>query len=198
MRHLHVLLGMTLLGFLRRWRAPHFVEDFGGEPPSMVVELPGEVGRYEGQEVRRARIGNTHPWNRYFNRPLEYRAANLQDIAGFLRACKYRRDQETRSRRDYWEPPDEFERRRTGDCEDHALWAWRQLCDLGYRARFVLGQRHAWVHILTDARCYLVEATHKRGPAPRVRRYTPFWSVERVDAKSFRYFAHYRDTTSTD
>ena len=113
----------------------------------MVAQLPGESARYEGKRVRRARLGNTHPWNRYFNRSLRFQAASIQEIATFLRGCEYRRDRQTRSQRDFWEPPDVFEKRKRGDCEDHALWAWRQLTDLGHRSRFVLSEGHAWVQL---------------------------------------------------
>jgi hypothetical protein len=157
----------------------------------MVTQLPGPGLQHEGQRLRRAHLGNTHPWNRYFNHPLMYYASTIQDVSSSLVTCRYRRDQETRSQRDFWEPPDEFERRRSGDCEDHALWAWRQLTELGYRARLVLGARHAWVQIYVNGRCYLMEATFKRGLGPKPNHYRPAWSVERTGEKKFAFFAHY-------
>jgi predicted transglutaminase-like cysteine proteinase len=34
------------------------------------------------------------------------------------------------------EHPGAFERRRRGDCEDFALWAWRKLAEVGVDAEF--------------------------------------------------------------
>src|SRR5262249_44550467 len=65
--------------------------------------------------------------------------------------CRYISDKAQFGVRDYWMPPEEFECRRQGDCDCAALWAWRQLLDLGYDTRFVVGDsgpfgvRHAWV-----------------------------------------------------
>ena len=186
-------VSVTLLVWAWRSRAPNFRVDFGGRAPAMVAELPGPAALYEGEKVRRADLGNTHPWNRYFNHPLGYTARSIQEIAAFLRKCEYRHDRETRSHRDFWEPPDEFETRRRGDCEDHAIWAWRQLSDNGHRSRLVLGARHAWVYVFANDRCYLLEATLKRGRLWSLRRYQPEWSVERLEDRKFACYAHYRD-----
>ncbi len=56
----------------------------------------------------------------------------------FLSRCRGR-DMTEIQKRDYWQPPEEFERTRMGDCVDFGLWAWRQLLALGYPARFVGG-----------------------------------------------------------
>lgn len=95
----------------------------------------------------------------------------MAEIEAFLGKCQYLSDRKTRSQLVFWEPPDEFEKRRTGDCEDHAIWAWRQLDDLGYKTRFVLGRYnrwHAWVHIFINGRVYLLEATQKHKWFPNV------------------------------
>ena len=45
-------------------------------------------------------------------------------LAGFLRKqMTFREDNEIFGRRDYWQAPEEFLRRREGDCEDYALLA---------------------------------------------------------------------------
>jgi hypothetical protein len=46
-------------------------------------------------------------------------------------------DQELLGKLDYWQPPEDFEKRKKGDCEDFALWTWRQLLDMGYGAPLV-------------------------------------------------------------
>jgi hypothetical protein len=37
-------------------------------------------------------------------------------------------------------PPEDFEKSRKGDCDDFAMYAWRQLLKMGYNARFVGGR----------------------------------------------------------
>src|SRR5690348_3236184 len=46
--------------------------------------------------------------------------------------CEYVRDPV--HERDFWQHPKTFEQLRKGDCEDHALWAWRKLTELGISA----------------------------------------------------------------
>lgn len=179
--------------WIHRRRCPHYEADFAGEPSLMLVELPGGREAHVGKRLRHAEIRNTHPWNRYFSHPLRFYARTLAEMDQFLRGCEYRRDRETRSRDDFWEPPDEFEVRRRGDCEDHALWAWRQLVEMGCEARFVLGHRHAWVHVFVEDRCYLMEATNKHWWPPDASRYMAHWSVEKAAPKGFAFFAHFRE-----
>ena len=71
----------------------------------------------------------------YISQPLSVECKNLEDLRGFLRKCRYVSDEEQFGLADFWMPPEEFERSRKGDCEDFALYAWRQLLSLGYSAR---------------------------------------------------------------
>jgi len=106
-------------------------------------------------------------------------------------------------RRDYWMPPEEFELRRRGDCEDFALWTWRQLMHLGYSARFVCGQSgrygagHAWVTFELEGRTFIVESLAARvGPTfPRLStlRYRPSISAS-WDGRALKYFEHAAST----
>lgn len=163
----------------------------------MVRELSGGAKKWLGVKRRHANLGNTHPWNRYFNHPLKTRPKTLFDVERFLMKCKYMSDRATRSQKDFWEPPDIFEKRRTGDCEDHAIWAWRQLDELGYQARLVLGacggkkDGHAWVHIFINDRCYLMEATSKYYWLPNPKHYKASWSVEHDIEKKVLFFEHF-------
>ena len=146
-------------------RLPNFFSDFQGKRAFLICELSGGEEHWKGIRRRRAHLGNTHPWNRYFNRPLATHLKTLAEIEAFVLGCRYLSDRKTRSSKDFWEPPDIFERRRTGDCEDHAIWAWRQLYELGYKTRLVLGKchnkGHAWVLVFTNGRAYLMEPTFK-------------------------------------
>lgn len=182
---------LFLLSYRRR--LPNFSEDFTGKPAFMISRLPGSESRWIGQRRQRAVLGNTLPWNRYFNCPLTVRPQTLAEMESFLYNCRYLSDLETRNRTDFWEPPDVFERRKTGDCEDHAIWAWRHLHELGYRARLVLGNSdgyHAWVHIFKNRRVYLFEPTQKHNWYPNHKRYAPDWSVEYLDEEECAFYRH--------
>jgi hypothetical protein len=77
---------------------------------------------------------------------------DVEDVMSWLRAnCEYISDARATGTSEHWMPPDEFERVRRGDCEDHALWAWRRCLDLRLPTRIAWGplrrQMHAWVQI---------------------------------------------------
>ncbi len=184
---------MPVSKLMYKKRLPNFRQDFEGKRVFMIAELPGGENQWIGQRRRNTQLGNTHPWNRYFNRPLKTKPQTLREIEAFLCKCRYLSDQKTRSQSDFWEPPDQFEKRKTGDCEDHAIWAWRHLHDLGYKTRFVLGNCggwHAWVHIFVNGRVYLLEATQKHRWFPNIQCYDTWWSVERIGKKKFAFFLH--------
>src|SRR5262249_30023259 len=74
---------------------------------------------------------------------------------------------------DFWQHPLTFEHLRKGDCEDHALWAWRKLVELGYPAELFVGQwigaggnddddTHAWVVFEQNETRFLLEAVIKQ------------------------------------
>jgi hypothetical protein len=94
---------------------------------------------------------------------LSFWCEDLVELREFLRGCKYVSDVEQFGEKDYWQPPDEFEKTKAGDCEDFALWAWRQLVHMNYPARFVVGsasrygEGHAWVRFAKDGKIYLLE-----------------------------------------
>ena len=70
---------------------------------------------------------------------------------------------------DHWQHPVDFERSRWGDCEDHALWGWRKLKNLGLPVEFVVGllkpgpherlANHAWLHVHDGQRMFIIETT---------------------------------------
>jgi hypothetical protein len=116
-----------------------------------------------------------------------------QQIFNWLRRCRYVTDLKLFGEEDYWQLPSELEKRRKGDCEDFALWAWYHLRKFDSECRFVFGRcnrswlsrgYHAWVvftwrnepHILDGGR-------HGKKriliPAPEARKdYLPFFSVD--------------------
>jgi hypothetical protein len=85
------------------------------------------------------------------------------------------------------------------DCEDFALWTWRQLMQLGYSSRFVCGYGgrygagHAWVTCERDGRTFIIEALAASAgqtfPRLATLRYKPSFSVA-WDGAALRYFEH--------
>jgi hypothetical protein len=134
----------------------------------MIAEIIPEAYDGIGRKVlrpfdRRRGLHPTFPMGRYVSQPLTVKCANLADVRRFLSACKGVSDRDQFGREDYWQPPEQFEETKKGDCEDFALWTWRQLIDLGYDARVVFGRQgrygigYAWVEFFTKDKCYLVE-----------------------------------------
>lgn len=172
----------------------------------MIAEIIPEAYDANGRQVsqpfdRRKGLHPTFPMGRYVSQPLTVQCKTMSDVRSFLLDCRYVSDQELFDKRDYWQPPDEFEKRRKGDCEDFALWSWRQLLNMGYDARFVggsagrYGSGHAWVEYFQGGKCFLVEplACRVGYTLPRLStiRYQPRFSVS-WDGKALRYFAHKR------
>jgi Transglutaminase-like superfamily len=178
----------------------------------MIAEIIPEAYDATGKQVsqpflRRKGPHPTFPMGRYISQPLTITCTSIDDLRKFLAGCKYVSDQELFGKRDYWQPPEEFEKRRKGDCEDFALWTWRQLLIMGYDARFIggscgrYGDGHAWVEYFRDGRWYLLEPQRARISAsmPRLStiRYEPKLSVS-WDGETLRYFAHKKPDSRLD
>jgi hypothetical protein len=167
------------------------------EAMGSVVSRPSKVSRRS--------FAPTFPMGRYVSQPLRVPCATLEDVRTFLASCSFMSDQDQFGRKDYWTPPEEFEERKRGDCDDFALWAWRQVMSLGYDARFVVGRSglygigHAWVTFLRNHRVFLLESTAAclGAQIPRLDtlRYHPLVSV-RWDGERIRYYEH--EPTSFD
>jgi len=149
----------------------------------------------------------TFPMGRCVSQPLTVKCENLTEVRKFLSGCKGVSDEEQFGRDDYWQPPEDFEKTRKGDCDDFALWTWRQLIDLGYEARVVFGRcgrygvGHAWVQFFTNEKCYLVEPQlHLLGEVlPRLStlRYHPKFSVA-WNGEMLSYYQHAERKISTN
>src|SRR5258708_3269033 len=135
----------------------------------------------------------TIPMPAYVTQPLTVQCRGFDEIRRFLAGCKYVSDKDQFGMEDYWQPPEEFERNKRGDCEDFALWTWRQLINMGYNARYVLGTydgpgtTHAWV-VYEDDGWFLIEplaalAHRRRISRLSVVRHQPWVSVEWADGK---------------
>ena len=171
----------------------------------LIAEIVREWYDVEGRKVFRpdSRRNNefkpTFPAGRFVSQPLKHWCSDFGDIRRFLSGCKYVFDQEQFGQPDYWQPPEQFEDSKKGDCEDFALWAWRQLLHLNYSARFTFGRAgrygegHAWVTFQKDGKTYLLEplssAVGPKLPRLSIVRYKPKFSMS-WDGEKISYFQH--------
>ena len=84
--------------------------------------------------------GSHQPFARYFDGESSVGVTSIDDIVDWLGRCEYVSDAEQFHEQDVWQEPCAFERRRRGDCEDFALWAWRKLAEIGVDAEFFVGR----------------------------------------------------------
>lgn len=138
----------------------------------------------------------TFPMGRFVSKPLTTDVSSFKDLRTFLCGCSYVSDQEQFNKPDYWLPPEEFEVRKKGDCEDFSLWTWRQLMNMGFYTRFVVGfcegKGHAWVTVVINGNTYICEplaCRFKRISAMDTTTYEPEVSVD-WDGVKIRYYAH--------
>ncbi len=106
------------------------------------------------------------------------RVESVEEICRWLSKCRYARDKTVFNENDFWQHPVTFETTRTGDCEDHALWAWRKLVELGHNAEFVRGcyfdgrdlhrTAHAAVIFTQNGKRYFMDAVAKKSRAQMV------------------------------
>jgi len=124
--------------------------------------------------VSRYGAGSTHDFSWYFEGQSLVDIRTLDELRDWLVGCEYMQDPELFHEADFWQHPRTFEQLRRGDCEDHALWAWRKLLELGYDADLVSGRclpwqpgdaegerGHVWVVFRRDGQTYLLEAVSK-------------------------------------
>jgi hypothetical protein len=140
----------------------------------------------------------TLPMGRNLTQQLKHRCRSVDEMRRFLATCRYSRE-ERYNERQYWQPPEEFERTKAGLCADFAIWAWRQLIDMGYESRFVggkagkFGEGHAWVTFRMDGKWLLLEPQMwylgLRMPRILTLRYHPRVSVG-WDGESVSHYEH--------
>ncbi len=173
----------------------------------MIAEIIPEAYDAIGKQVSQPFHGRkglhpSFPMGRYVSQPLTTHCSSLEEMRQFLLGCRGMTDEKLFGKRDYWQPPDEFEKRKAGDCEDFSFWAWRQLMDLGFDARIVFGRHgrygigHAWVEFFQDGKCFLFEP-QARGiglhlPRLSTLAYEPKFSVAWT-GDGLAYYAHSRN-----
>lgn len=141
----------------------------------------------------------TFPLGRFLSQPLQHSCSDFTEMRRFLAGCRYVSDQDQFGRKDYWQPPEQFEQSKQGDCDDFALWAWRQLMQINYKARFVAGiagqykQGHAWVTFEKDGKYFLLEPLYwpygLYRPRLSIVPYKPKFSVS-WDGEKISYYEH--------
>ena len=123
----------------------------------MYAEVIEKAYDFEGRKIfkpsktKHRAFHPTFPMGAFGTSPIKHKCSSIEDLRDFLLKCRYVSDMEQFGRDDYWMPPDKFEKEKMGDCEDFALYAWRQLLEMGYECRFtegesgIYGAGHAWV-----------------------------------------------------
>jgi hypothetical protein len=143
------------------WQLAGRLIDSGGDPWSCA---PG------GAFADQFGSGRRHDFAAYFEGESTVPTRSFDDVRDFLLGCEYVRDPDLFREPDYWQHPLTFEQIRKGDCEDHAIWAWRKLKELGIPAHLVTGTNdlfredptgHAFVIFATADGHFLLEATAK-------------------------------------
>jgi hypothetical protein len=143
--------------------------------------------------------GARHDFTWYFEGESAVGVASIADVRDWLLDCEYTSDRHLFHEEDYWQHPRTFEQLRRGDCEDHALWAWRKLIELGVDADLVTGKSlpwhpsdpdsqkgHAWVMFRHEGSVFVLEATAKSSdrmirPFEEARgEYRPEFGVDRT------------------
>src|SRR5215467_15126631 len=170
----------------------------------MIAEIIPEAYDAVGHQVsqpfyRRKTPRPTFPMGRYVSQPLTINCNTVGELREFLTTCRYVSDKELFGKDDYWQASEDFEKNKKGDCEDFALWTWRQLLNMGYDARFIAGRAsrygsgHAWVEYFQDGRCFLLEPQYCR-VGYTIPRLATLWYEPRIsvswDGKTLRYFSH--------
>jgi hypothetical protein len=169
-----------------------------------IPEAYDSTGRQVSQPfLRRKGPHPTFPMGRYVSQSLALQCKTIEDIQKFLRGCRGVSDKELFGKEDYWQPPEEFEERKAGDCEDFSLWTWRQMLSMGRDARLVFGKHgrygigHAWVVFFEDSKCFLVEPQARylglRLPRLSTLAYQPKFSVA-WNGEALKYYAHKDDS----
>ena len=126
--------------------------------------------------------------------PSNVKVNGLDQVRLWLRGCEYVEDDKMFGVGELWQLPAEFEESRRGDCDDHAVWAWKKLVDLGYEARLAIGDMggigHCWINIRSNGKWYVFETTSKysRELLLPVKWADDYWPEYTIDAD--HYYEH--------
>jgi len=177
-------------------------KEFVKPKSSVIAEIIPGCYDVDGKRIlqpKKSHHFSGRPMGAFLTQPLKVVCHDMNEIGAFLATCRYVSDREQFGVPDHWAAPEAFEQTRRGDCDDFALWTWRQLVDLGYSARFVTGSAgrygvgHAWVTFRFEDRTFVVEPLLARAgrtfPRLNTLRYKPRVSVE-VNGGRVQFFEH--------
>lgn len=136
--------------------------------------------------------GSRHAFSWYLEGPSAVPVSSIAEVEQWLAGCTTVDDRTLFGEDDHWSHPGEFELIRMGDCDDHALWAWRKLVELGHRASLVSGrwnadgqdELHVFVTVEVGGEDRVFESTSKTlgdalVPAAEARKtYRPHFAVD--------------------
>ena len=114
--------------------------------------------------------GSLHEFDWYWSGVSQVKVTDVTDISNWLAGCEGANDRALFRQDDFWQHPLTFEQLRRGDCEDHALWTWRKLGEIGLRTEFVCGRyrvapdeqhHHAWTVFHDASGSYLFDPVIK-------------------------------------
>ncbi len=162
------------------------------EDPHSVTGSHPEVVFYELRDhgLCRMSLNLESALAEYRHAPSYVTCRTIEDVAEWLTGCEYLSDRDQFAAADVWMHPLDFELTRRGDCDDHALWAYSRLAQLGHEVRYVVGRGpsgggHAWVTLRAPHGAWLLmETTAKQRvdvslhPLEAAGRYLPEWSVD--------------------
>lgn len=169
----------------------------------IIPELYDAIGKKSYRpHLKKNLVPPTFPFGRYVSQPLTIQCESLEQLRTFLMSCKAMSDEEAFGHKEYWQPPEKFEVEKKGDCDDFALWTWRELMAMGYRARFVAGrygrfrEGHAWVTFEKDGQHFIAEPRLRfwKRPLPRLHAlwFHPIYSAE-WNGDSISFYSHQED-----
>ena len=85
----------------------------------IIPEAYDPVGRQVSQPFHRRKGPHpTFPVGRSRRPPPTIRCNSMAELGKFLTGCEYVSDKELFGKEDFWQPPEDFEKRRQGDCQD--------------------------------------------------------------------------------
>lgn len=115
-------------------------------------------------------LGSRREFNWYLEGNSTVGVADIHEIKRWLLGCVYKTDLALFDDPDFWQHPEMFEGLRQGDCEDHAIWAWRKLAELGIEAELMSGTwrpsdevsgGHVWVRFRDGDDEYILESVSR-------------------------------------
>jgi len=140
-----------------------------------LIDIDAAWERLDGVDISHSAFGagSIRPFAWYLDRNSGVSVGSLDELCTWLLECKITSDFGQFGVMDHWQHPVDFEHSRCGDCDDHSLWAWRKLTELGYQAEFHSGIflgagkssaiPHTWVTFRDETgEWFLLESTQKQ------------------------------------